>query len=159
MYATKQAMITKEHGDVDEDIFFMDIRSYGKEFEAYIIRGETEYGIHMHRGARVSNLEEDPVTKQVIVNYTDKDNNGVSKTFDMVVLSIGLEAPEGAEEFAKVLGIELNQYGFAKTTVFNPLETTRPGIYVPHLRRRGFRCSRQGRCQHRQRPQLGALQA
>ncbi len=130
MYATKQAMITKEHGNVDEDIFFMDIRSYGKEFEAYIIRGETEYGIHMHRGARVSNLEEDPETKQVIVNYTDKDNNALSKTFDLVVLSIGLEAPEGSEEFAKVLGIELNQYGFAKTTVFNPLETTRPGIYV-----------------------------
>ena len=52
MYATKQAMITKEHGDLQEDIFFMDIRSYGKEFEAYIHRGENEYGIKMHRGAR-----------------------------------------------------------------------------------------------------------
>ena len=52
MYATKQAQITKEHGDVDEDIFFMDIRSYGKEFEAYIKRAEDEYGIHMpHRAA------------------------------------------------------------------------------------------------------------
>ena len=130
MYATKQAMITKEHGDLQEDIFFMDIRSYGKEFEAYIHRGEDEYGIKMHRGARVANVEEDPVTKKLTISYTDDENNGVSEEFDMVVLSIGLEAPEGAEEFAKVLGIELNQYGFAKTTVFNPLETTRPGIYV-----------------------------
>ncbi|MCQ2070687.1 MAG: FAD-dependent oxidoreductase, partial [archaeon] len=130
MYATKQAMITKEHGEVDEDIFFMDIRSYGKEFEAYMHRAEDEYGIHLHRGSRVSNVEEDPVTHKVTVNYTDKDNNGVSKEYDLVVLSIGLEAPEGAEDFAKVLGIELNEYGFAKTSIFNPLETTKPGIFV-----------------------------
>jgi heterodisulfide reductase subunit A len=130
MYATKQAQITKEHGDVDEDIFFMDIRSYGKEFEGYIKRAEDEYGIHMHRGARVSNLEEDPETKQITVNYTDQDNNPQSKTFDMVVLSVGLEPPEGAEQLAQTLGIELNEYGFAKTTVFHPLETTRKGIFV-----------------------------
>ncbi|MBE6527477.1 MAG: CoB--CoM heterodisulfide reductase iron-sulfur subunit A family protein [Thermoplasmata archaeon] len=130
MYATKQAMITKEHGQVDEDIFFMDIRSYGKEFEAYIIRAENEYGINLHRGARVSNLEEDPVTKQITVNYTDAEGNGMSKVFDMVVLSIGLESPKGAQELADTLGIELNQYGFAKTTVYKPLETTRPGVLV-----------------------------
>ncbi len=130
MYATKQAMITKEHGDLQEDIFFMDIRSYGKEFEAYINRGEKEYGIRMHRGARVSNIEEDPVTKALTINYTDDENNGVSETFDIVVLSIGLAPPEGAQEFADTLGIELNKYGFCKTSVFKPLETTRPGIFV-----------------------------
>ncbi|AGI47341.1 Heterodisulfide reductase, subunit A-related polyferredoxin [Thermoplasmatales archaeon BRNA1] len=130
MYATKQAIITKEHGDVDEDIFFMDIRSYGKEFETYIHRAETEYGIHLHRGARVSNLEEDPETKQIIVNYTDPENNPQSKVFDMVVLSVGLESPAGAQELADTLGIELNEYGFAKTSIYQPLETSRKGIVV-----------------------------
>ena len=130
MYATKQAMITKEHGQVDEDIFFMDIRSYGKEFEAYMVRAENEYGINLHRGARVSNLEEDPVTKAITVNYTDAEGNGCSKVFDIVVLSIGLESPNGAQKLADALGIELNQYGFAKTTVYQPLETTRPGVLV-----------------------------
>ena len=130
MYATKQAMITKEHGDLQEDIFFMDIRSYGKEFEAYIERGQKEYGINMHRGARVSNIEEDPETKKLLISYTDDNNDGVTEEFDMAVLSIGLTPPEGAEEFAQTLGIELNEYGFCKTTVFHPLETTRPGIFV-----------------------------
>ncbi len=123
-------MITKEHGDLQEDIFFMDIRSYGKEFEAYIHRGENEYGIKMHRGARVSNVEEDPVTKKLTISYTDDENNGVSEEFDMVVLSVGLVPPEGAQEFADMLGIELNEYGFCKTTVYHPLETTRKGIFV-----------------------------
>ena len=130
MYATKQAMITKEHGDLQEDIFFMDIRSYGKEFEAYIHRGENEYGIKMHRGARVANVEEDPVTKKLTISYTDDENNGVSEEFDMVVLSVGLVPPEGAQEFADMLGIELNEYGFCKTTVYHPLETTRKGVFV-----------------------------
>jgi heterodisulfide reductase subunit A2 len=130
MYATKQAMITKEHGNVDEHIFFMDIRSYGKEFEAYIHRGEDEYGIKMHRSSRVACVEEDPVTKQLLVSYTDSENNGVVETFDLVVLSIGLNPPDGAKEFADTLGIELNEFGFCKTSVFKPLETTRKGVFV-----------------------------
>jgi heterodisulfide reductase subunit A len=130
MYATKQAIITKEHADVEEDIFFMDIRSYGKEFEAYIERGQKEYGIKMHRAARVSNVEEDPQTQKLTINFTDAKGDPASGEYDIVVLSIGLVPPEGAEEFSNMLGIELNEYGFCKTSVFNPLETTRPGVFV-----------------------------
>ena len=130
MYATKQAMIAKEHTDVDEDIFFMDIRSYGKEFEAYIDRAQKEYGVNMHRSARVSNVEEDPNTKKLTVNFTDSNGDGVSAEYDLVVLSIGLVPPDGAAEFSKLLGIELNEYGFCKTSVFKPLETTRAGVFV-----------------------------
>lgn len=131
MYATKQAILTKEHiSDVKEDIFFMDIRSYGKEFEAYIQRAENQYKINMHRSARVSNVEEDIDSKELTINYTNKENDGVSEKYDLVVLSVGLTPPEGAEDLAKMLGIELNEYGFCKTTVFNPLETTRKGVFV-----------------------------
>ena len=129
-YAAKQAIITKEHSDVQEDIFFMDIRSYGKEFEAYIKRAESQYKINMHRGARVSHIEEDPVTKQLTVNYTDKDGNAVGAVYDLVVLSIGLNPPADSENLSKVLGVNLNEYGFCETSVFKPLETSRPGILV-----------------------------
>ncbi|MFA6710381.1 MAG: CoB--CoM heterodisulfide reductase iron-sulfur subunit A family protein [Candidatus Methanomethylophilaceae archaeon] len=130
MYATKQAIITKEHSDVQEDIFFMDIRSYGKEFEAYVQRAENEYKINLHRSSRVSNLEEDPVTKQIIVNHVDADGNPKSDAFDLVVLSIGLVPPVGGEELSEILGVKLNEYGFCQTTVFEPLETSREGIFV-----------------------------
>ena len=131
MQATKEAMLTKEHiAEVQEDIYFMDIRSYGKEFEDYIHRAENQYGIGMHRGARVSNLEEDPETKQIIVNYTDEENNGRSEVYDLVVLSVALAPPKGVKEFADTLGIELNEHGFCKTTVFDPLATSREGVFV-----------------------------
>ena len=131
MYATKEAMLTKEHlPNVDQDIYFMDIRSYGKEFEDYIHRAEDQYGIGMIRGARVSDIDEDPVTKQLHVNFTDDNNDGKTEIYDLVVLSVGIVPPEGAQEFADMLGIELNEYGFCKTSVFNPLETTKKGIFV-----------------------------
>lgn len=131
MQATKEAMLTREHlPDVEQDVYFMDIRSYGKEFEDYIHRAEDQYQIGMHRGARVSNIEEDSVTKQVIVNYADDNNDGISKVYDLVVLSVALAPPEGSQEFADMLGFELNEYGFCKTSVYEPLETTRKGVFV-----------------------------
>jgi heterodisulfide reductase subunit A len=130
MYATKQAIITKEHAAVDEEIFFMDIRSYGKEFEAYIHRAEDEYKIKMHRSSRVSCVEEDPVTKRLLVSFADAKGDPQTSEYDIVVLSIGLNPPEGAEEFSKILGIDLNKYGFCDTKVSNPLATSREGVFV-----------------------------
>jgi len=130
MYATKQAIITKEHADVDEDIFFMDIRSYGKEFESYIRRAEDQYKIKMHRSSRVACIEEDANTKKLTVSYTDAKGDPQAGEYDLVVLSIGLNPPDGAEEFAKILGIELNEYGFCATKVSDPLSTSREGIFV-----------------------------
>jgi heterodisulfide reductase subunit A len=130
MYATKQAIITKEHAKVDEEIFFMDIRSYGKEFEAYIHRAEDQYKIKMHRSSRVSCVEEDPVTKKLLVSFADAKGDPQTCEYDLVVLSIGLNPPEGAAEFSKILGIDLNKYGFCDTKVSNPLATSREGVFV-----------------------------
>jgi len=47
-----------------------------------------------------------------------------------VVLSVGLEPPVIGDEIARTFGIELNQYGFAKTSTFSPLGTSRPGVYA-----------------------------
>ncbi len=130
MYATKQAIITKEHADVEEEIFFMDIRSYGKEFEDYIHRAEGQYGIKMHRSSRVAAIDEDPETKKLTIKFTDAEGNPKASEYDLVVLSIGLNPPADAVEFAKTLGIELNEYGFCKTQIFDPLSTSREGVFV-----------------------------
>jgi heterodisulfide reductase subunit A len=46
----------------------------------------------------------------------------------MVVLGVGLNPPDDAQHLADKFGIKLNQYGFAETDIFNPVQTTRPGI-------------------------------
>ncbi len=47
--------------------------------------------------------------------------------FDLVVLSIGLEAPCGLEEG---LGLETNQYNFARADSFTPVLSSREGVLV-----------------------------
>jgi len=48
----------------------------------------------------------------------------------MVVLSVGLNPPDDAKYLADKFGIELNEFNFAKTDIFNPVQTTKPGIFV-----------------------------
>jgi heterodisulfide reductase subunit A len=50
--------------------------------------------------------------------------------FDLVVLGIGLAPPANVNRFAEQFGIELNAHGFCQTNPANPIETSRPGIFV-----------------------------
>ena len=61
MYAAKEALLAKEHiPDVECTIFQMDMRAFGKGFDAYCERGK-EKGIR-YVSCRISALEEDPLT-------------------------------------------------------------------------------------------------
>jgi len=131
MYALKQAIIAGEHTQgLSPTIFFMDIRAFGKEFEDYRARAEKEYGIKMYRGSRVASVEEDPESKNLTLRFSSGASEVGAEDFDLVVLSVGLEAPASAKELSDRLGIKLNEYGFCQTGVYTPLETSRKGIYV-----------------------------
>jgi heterodisulfide reductase subunit A len=130
MYSIKEAIIAKEHVPTKLDcaVFYMDIRAYGKEFEAYYKRAKEEYGIKFVR-SRVAAIEEVPRSRNLIVKYVA---NGApcEEEFDLVVLSVGMKPPKSAEKLAASLGVKLNKYNFCFTKKFSPLETSRPGIYV-----------------------------
>jgi len=130
MYATKEAVIAKEHApETEATIFFMDMRAYGKDFDKYIERAEKEYGVRYIR-TRVSHVKEDPKTNNLTIHYETEEGEMVSEEFDLVVLSVGLEPTRSHQEIAKIFDIDLNHYGFAKTSIFSPLKTSRPGIFV-----------------------------
>jgi heterodisulfide reductase subunit A-like polyferredoxin len=130
MYATKEAVIAKEHElKVEPTIFYMDIRSFGKGFERYINRAEEEHGVRYVR-SMVSLVTEAPETGDVRVRYATPDGKNVEEDFDLLVLSVGLQPPEGTRELAERLGIEINEYGFAEPPALRPAQTTRPGIFV-----------------------------
>ena len=130
MYATKQAVIAKEHDNrIKPSIFYMDMRAFGKDFDKYVDRAKNEYQVTYNR-AMISDVREDPETKDLIVRYTNSEGVLTYETFDMVVLSIGLEPHDDVHDFAKTFGIDLNVHGFAGTGVFSPVETSRAGVYV-----------------------------
>jgi heterodisulfide reductase subunit A-like polyferredoxin len=130
MYATKEAVIAQEHDpNVEATIFYMDVRSFGKDFERYINRAEHEYGVRFVR-SMVSMVTEAPETGGVRVRYATGEGHNVEEEFDMVVLSVGLRPPEGIQELAERLGVQLNEYGFAEPAVYQPGQTTRSGVFV-----------------------------
>ena len=128
MYAIKEASVAKEHEpDLDISLFFMDIRTMGKGFDAFRQEATKKYGLNIIR-ARVPKVEE--VDGKLALTYVEEDGTSKSDLFDMVVLSVGLTAPEDAQVISERTGIELNKYAFCKTTPGAPLATSVPGIYV-----------------------------
>jgi len=130
MYTAKEAVIAHEHmHQIKPTIFSMDVRAYGKDFDKYIIRAREQYGVQYIR-SRVSSIKEVPETKDLRLKYETQDGKIIEEDFHMVVLAVGLNPPNDAKNLAEKFGVELNQYDFAKTDLFNPVQTTRPGIFV-----------------------------
>jgi heterodisulfide reductase subunit A-like polyferredoxin len=131
MYAVKESMIAKEHahGDLDCAIFNMDIRTFGKDYEKYYLRARDKEGVRFIT-ARVHTITEVPETGDLILEYADQDGVMKQETFNMVVLSVGLQIPPDTAELAKRLNVKLNKYNFVDNTPFTPVSTSRPGIYT-----------------------------
>jgi heterodisulfide reductase subunit A-like polyferredoxin len=141
MYATKEAIFIKEHDpEAEVQVLMMDIRAFSKGYEAYYRRAEDQYGIQYVR-SRISELKENPETGDLILRYTkdlgdptalaqSHQSDIVEGEFDLVVLSVGMEISDSVKQLGQGLGIELDEYGFCRTTLFNPVETSRPGIYA-----------------------------
>jgi heterodisulfide reductase subunit A-like polyferredoxin len=130
MYATKEAVIAKEHDpDLEAHIFFMDMRAFSKGYWSYFERARDRYGINFSR-CRPSSLHQDPDTKDLILTYQDQDGHSKSGRFDLVVLSVGMEISPQVQELGRSLDIDLDNYGFCHTVQFNPIETSRPGIFA-----------------------------
>ncbi|CAK8712309.1 Heterodisulfide reductase subunit A [Candidatus Electrothrix aarhusensis] len=127
MYAIKEAMVAKEHDpEVDITVYYMDIRTQGKDFDKARERAEN-MGVKFVR-AKVAGVT--PWENNLRLTYSTLDGKHEFKPYDMVVLSVGLEAPKDAQGIADITGIELNRYDFAKTDTFNPLKTSVEGVVV-----------------------------
>ncbi|MDQ1240186.1 MAG: heterodisulfide reductase subunit, partial [Thermodesulfobacteriota bacterium] len=129
-YTQKQAIVTKDHDpDAECTIFHNDIRAYGKDFERYYERTEKLPGVRFIR-SYVSIVREDPETKNVTVRYSTYEDGVKEEEFDLVVLSVGLNAPADAKSIANKFGIDLSPQDFCKINPVNPMTTNRPGIFV-----------------------------
>ena len=129
MYATKEALMAKEHvGEgVECDIFFMDLRAYGKGFEGYYERAKGR-GVNYIR-SRPTSIEETPGTGNLTIHYLAEGDRKKAREYDLVVLSTGMQAPRDAKRLAGLFGIQLNEFNFCQTSVFAPAQA-REGVYV-----------------------------
>ncbi len=127
MYATKQAMVAKEHDpQIEATIFFMDMRALGKGFDRYYDRAKNQYGIRYIR-SNISRVVEIPKSGKIEIHYVNESNELISEIFDLVVLSVGI-TPSG--EIAGFLGLQKDQYGFIGTDPFDVVKTNIDGVFV-----------------------------
>ncbi len=133
MYAIKQAVIAKEHCKeykLDAAIFFMDMRTHGKDFEKYYWRAQDEHGVRFLR-SRIHTIDEVPGTGNLAIRYLSESGELKVEEFDMVVLSVGLESSQDALTLAKTMGIEIKaNTRFADTSPFTPVNTSKDGVFV-----------------------------
>ncbi len=130
-YAIKEAMLAKEHSkeSLDAAIFYMDIRTHGKDFERYFNKGKEESGIRFVK-SKVTHIIPVGDSGRQMIRYIDDTGRRMEETFDIVVLSVGLGVAKEGVNLAGRLGVELDHYQFASTSSFDPVKTSKPGIYV-----------------------------
>jgi heterodisulfide reductase subunit A-like polyferredoxin len=128
-FANKQAMLTIDHEpDCRPEVFLMDMRAQGKGFDAFYQRA-LDKGVRFIR-SRPSSIKEDPLSKDLLISWEDEAGLLHETRYDMVVLSAGLEPARKAQEAAGNLGIALNRHGFCQLQEFEPLQTSREGVFV-----------------------------
>ena len=130
MASIKEAVIAKEHdSSIEPTIFFMDIRAYGKDFDKYYERAKKEGGVRFIR-SMISRIVEDPVTRNLDLTYLGDDDRLITETYDMVVLAVGIKPSDAALKTAEILAVNLDENHFCSTGTFEPVATSRPGIFV-----------------------------
>ncbi|MHA1681332.1 MAG: hydrogenase iron-sulfur subunit [Promethearchaeota archaeon] len=132
MYATKDAVLTKEHEpSIDVTLFYNDIRAIGKNHEEFIERAKDEYNVEYMRGIP-GDVREDPGTHDLIVKHANLITGEVeTRQLGLVILCNAVVPSEGTAELSKILGIGTNSFGFFKSRdPINELLSTRDGIFL-----------------------------
>jgi heterodisulfide reductase subunit A len=133
MNAMKSAMLIREaNPSAQIDIFYIDIRAFGKGFEQFYQRARQEARVNFIR-SKPSRLEEDKSTGDLIILSENVDTGQTEHhRTEMVILSEALVPSAGSLNMAAILGIDTDHRGFylAKDTCGDPLASTKEGIYL-----------------------------
>jgi len=131
MYAIKEAVIAKEHSHnpVDTTIFYMDMRTPGKDFEKYYDNAKAQ-GVKFVRSRIYEVVEAKDGSGDAVIRYATEDGRLETEQFDLVVLSVGLEPKDSAKELAKALDLKVNKFGFAELEPLTGVNTSREGVFA-----------------------------
>ncbi|MEM0283279.1 MAG: FAD-dependent oxidoreductase [Sulfolobales archaeon] len=127
-YLLKQAIQAKIHNIKHVSILYMnDIRTYGKGFEHFYRRAREE-GVEILFGKPVGIAERNG---KLLVRFENTEKGFIEeREFDLVVLAPAVKPSRDIEKLAKIIGVEIDEHGFIRTSPVNPVQTSREGVYV-----------------------------
>lgn len=131
MYVAKQAMMYKERvPDGQAYVFYIDIRSAGKNYDEYVQRAMTDYGVLYLRGKVSRVFREDDQT--IVWGSDTLTGRAVEIAADLVVLATPMLPSSSSVELGQLLHISTDGYGFFNEAhpKLRPVETLSAGIYL-----------------------------
>ena len=131
MYTAKHAMLVKDHyPDVDVTVFYIDVRTPGKNFDEFYRRAVEEFGVHYIKGMVGKVSEEDGVLK---VQASDLlENSQIHMDADMVVLAAAIEPDKSARPLATMLtaSMDTNDFFTEAHAKLRPVESPTAGVFL-----------------------------
>jgi heterodisulfide reductase subunit A len=131
MYTAKHAMLYKHNvHDGQAYVFYIDIRSGGKDYEEFVQRAVEEDGVLYLRGKVSKVFEENGKIK--VWGVDTLTGKHVEIEADMVVLAMAIRPSNGADELAKKLKIALDKDGFLSEAhpKLRPVESVTAGMFL-----------------------------
>ena len=132
MYTAKHAILTRDHyPDTDCYVFYIDVRTPGKNFDEFYRRAVEQYGVHYIKG------QVGKVTPQSdgTLDVQGSDlilNKQVHIKADMVVLAASIEADKSARPLATMLttSMDNNDFFLEAHAKLRPVESPTAGIFL-----------------------------
>lgn len=131
MYTAKHAMLCREkYPDTEVYVFYIDVRTPGKNFDEFYRRAVEEYGVHYIKGMVGKVVPQDGVLK---VQASDLlDNRQLHIDADMVVLAAAIEPDKSARSLATMLtaSMDTNDFFTEAHPKLRPVESPTAGIFL-----------------------------
>ncbi len=131
MYTAKHAMLCREkYPDTEVYVFYIDVRTPGKNFDEFYRRAVEEYGVHYIKGM-VGKVA--PKNGKLLVQASDLlANDQLQIEADMVVLATAIEPDESARSIATMLtaSMDTNDFFTEAHPKLRPVESPTAGIFL-----------------------------
>ena len=131
MYTAKHAMLTRDkYPDTEVYVFYIDVRTPGKNFDEFYRRAVEEYGVHYIKGMVGKVVPEGDKLK---VQASDLlDNKQLHIDADLVVLAAAIEPDKSARPLATMLtaSMDTNDFFTEAHPKLRPVESPTAGVFL-----------------------------
>ena len=132
MYTAKHAMLIRDkYPDVNVTVFYIDVRTPGKNFDEFYRRAVEEYGVNYIKG-QVGKVAPQ-ADGSLLVQASDLlDNKQIKMKADMVVLATAIEPNQGVRNIATMLtaSIDTNNFLTEAHPKLRPVESPTAGVFL-----------------------------
>nr|AHF24716.1 CoB--CoM heterodisulfide reductase iron-sulfur subunit A [uncultured bacterium Contig783] len=132
MYTAKHAMLIKDHWpDTNITVFYIDVRTPGKNFDEFYRRAVEQYHVNYVKG-QVGKVIPQPDGSLLVQAVDMLDNKQIMKKTDMVVLAAAIEPNKGVRKIATMLtaSIDNNDFLTEAHAKLRPVESPTAGIFL-----------------------------